>query len=106
MKVTIYYSESQLKHAVAFIAKHDPSLKGQHKLIEDTILTHMSEIALNPGQWKVSTESYMLVDEHFQEDLDNDTNTVSFTIYVNPALGKNDPLQNDIAEWDVESVEH
>lgn len=105
MKVVIYYSESQLKHVVTFISKNDPTMKGQKDLIEEEILNHMAEVALNPDTWMVGTFQYVLHGDRFTESLDSDTNGISFQIYVNPALGKKDPLEDDTVEWEVESIE-
>lgn len=105
MKVKLIYSKPQLEAAVRFIARNNENFKGQKDFIRSSILDHMREIATNPEQWSGGTMGYMLLGDRVDEGIDSDVNSITFDIWVDPAISSLWDGVEEIVEASEESVE-
>lgn len=87
MEIIVSYSEDQLKAAVSFIAKHNPTFYGNHKEIRDSILENIERLATSSSIDSISTMGYLLTCDCEYEGIDNDDNTCRIEIHVDPSLG-------------------
>lgn len=91
MKITLSYNKHQLDAAVEFIATHNDSFLGQQDRIRASFQEIMLDLAKDPEAISGGTMGFVIiVDERIVEDIDNDTNIVSFEILVDPNLGSDE----------------
>lgn len=86
MKLEINYSKTQLEEAVRFISKNNPSFLGADDYIRKSILRSIKDMARN-GSTMTASMGWVIVADEIPESIDSDTNTVGFSISVDPAIG-------------------
>lgn len=92
MKIVYKYSKTQLNEAVAFISKNNCHFRGMTSRIKLAILDAMKDLSKKfPEDSWMSTMGFTVQSEVVsEEDLDNNNNTLLFTILVDPSLSNQD----------------
>lgn len=97
MQVVYKYSKTQLNEAVVFLSKNNCHFLGMTDRIESAILDEIKNLSKKfPQESWVSTMGFTVQSEVFsEEDLNDNNNTLFFTILVDPSIGNEDRYVDD-----------
>jgi hypothetical protein len=89
MEIELHYNSLQLDEVVKFISENNGSFTGKTKQIREAILSHMKRLAFQlDSSWSGTMGYLLLVVDRELEGIDDDHNSVTIEIYVDPSLGK------------------
>ncbi len=89
MEIELTYNYLELEEAVKFISENNHAFLGQTEYIRKTIINHMRRLAFQlDSSWSGTMGYLLLVVDRELEGIDDDHNSVSIEIYVDPGLGK------------------